>query len=221
MKSNPSLTFPSIFQQQKLRAMLPILQQLQLDDMEAVPFEKSAAYDNLRSRWEFSPDNTDYDLWCSLRRAAKKSTADVRLLTDCSEWFAAIIREATDEEIRRLSLRSVSCFRCALSDEELFEMIDRVESGEAEIEVRSAGVDAFIDNFWRTAFKLFTHDKVLCRSFMNLSENASNRLYLLCGQQNKIYDFIRMKGHKFQLACNERLFSYMLKTDMYSREEDK
>lgn len=220
--SNQLLKMSTEIESNNLRKIALALQRLLVQEMRELPIIGAVFDSESETEWIFSHEKTDLDLWKSIRGISKKSTADLRMLIGCSERFASQISEASDEQLKNLPLKSVSSFRCSLSDADIFEMVD-IALSESNIRAeyhRSDETDRFIHSFWRTVFLLISHDILLCKSFFNISDNACRQLLKLINSPGIIHYFIEMKGHKFELSCNEAIFSDKL-SDKYFNFKSK
>lgn len=198
------------------RKILSLLPLLFADDASALPFNGSGLILDSGHDWRFSPETTDLALWEALQKASARSTADVRSLVKCSEHFAVSLREAAKDNLAQLPLVAVSCFRCSLRDSEIIGMVDRAECDDFVQEIRSPAISAFIEGFWRSVFVLLCQDKLACKSFFNLSEEACTKLLEISNKPNAIYNFIHMSGHKFEISCKEKIFTSIIKNGKHS-----
>lgn len=206
-------TKPSTEQILSIRTSLPVIASLVTENYQDLLFADARFFD-FEDAWTFSPVQTDRDLWRNLKQAAKVSVADVNRLLDCSSYFISKIQNATEQDISKLLLYSVSCFRCALSDSEIANMLDMAASADVELEKnRNPGCDAFIVCYWRAVEMLLSHDRIACKAFMNLSDDACKRLSSACTSSRTMYNFVRMAGHRFSLACESDLLLHALKTN--------
>ena len=204
------------------RKIAALIQKLHTEETKNIPFIGPESHFDHGSEWCFSYEKTDLDLWKSARTIARKSTLDLRSLIGCSEWFAKRICESSDEDLAKLSIHSVSCFRCNLSDLDIYEMAEDAISDTYIVEdYRTRETEAFINCFWQTVFILISHDSLLCKSFFNFSENSFVKLLEVSKSPNAIYRFIRMKGHRFELSCNEGLFRHsVINQNVYSDSQN-
>lgn len=199
-----------------IRKICSLLSRLIADDASALPFNGSGLILDSGHDWRFSPEMTDLALWEALKKASARSTADVRSLVECSEHFAVLLSEAAKDNLAQLPLVAVSCFRCSLRDSEIIGMADRAECDDFVQEIRSPAISAFIEGFWRSVFILLCQDKLACKSFFDLSEKACTKLLEISNKPNVIYNFIHMRGHKFELSCSEKIFASIIKSGKYS-----
>lgn len=209
---------PSLGEMLRIRKIVRSLHQMLSDRPDSLPFGGTGIVMDSHPEWHFSEADLDFELWKAIRDAARKSITDVRKIINCSDYFADLLKNAEDDDLRQMVLLSVSCFRCSLSDTEIYRMIDLSAGTEIDTEPRSIYIDSFIQGFWLTAFLLITHDKLTCRSFLNISEGACNKLSELMHSWNRIHKFINMKGHKFDLACSEAVLVYKLHRSAQVRE---